>query len=110
MKIEGINFTVFTTFLGDKWRLDKLSDEVAGKMWKALVNFFDTGVEPNFDDPVHECIFEEFKQTNIRNAMKNKEKNDRRKNKQPEVTVEPITTQPQQPQKLYDPYPGDGLY
>lgn len=91
MKIQGINFTVFTTFLGDKWRFDKLSDEIAGKMWKALVNYFDTGDDGKFDDPVHQYIYEEFKQANIRNAKKNKEKNDNRKPKETRKdTEEPI--------------------
>ena len=82
MKIEGIDFRVFNTFLNARWRLERLSDDVAGKMWKALVCYFDTGVEPDFDDPVTQHIYEEFKQANIMAAKANKKKNMKRKEKQ----------------------------
>lgn len=93
MKIEGINFTVFTTFLGDKWRFNhkKMTDETAGKMWKALVEFFDTGTDATFDDPVVQCLYEEFKQANIRNAKKNQEKNEKKKLKALQAKAEEPT-------------------
>lgn len=83
------NYTVFTTFLSDKWKLDKMPDEIAGKMWKALVNFFITGNDFDFGDTHYQYVYEDFKQTCIRNAMKNKKKNDNRSKEveEPQITV-----------------------
>ena len=83
------NYTVFTTFLSDKWKVDQLPDEIAGKMWKALVAYFSNGDDLDFGDQHYQYVYEDFKQTCIRNAMKNKRKNDNRSNKldEPEITV-----------------------
>lgn len=113
MKIQGINFTVFTTFLSDSWKLEQLPDIVAGKMWKALVKYFKDGTDTDFGDTHNQYVYEDFKQTSIRNAMKNKQKNENRKTKAAQVTetVEPEIKVEQPPQQtLVDPYPGDGLF
>ena len=66
-----INYTVYTTFLSDSWKVEQLPDEIAGKMWKALVRFFKEGKDTDFGDPHYQYVYEDFKQTSIRNAMKN---------------------------------------
>ena len=85
------NYVVFTTFLSDEWKLKQLPDDVAGKMWKALVAYFSNGNDPDFGDPHYQYVYEDFKQTCIRNAMKNKKKNENRpKNPdvEPQITVD----------------------
>ena len=87
---EKINYSVFTTFLTDEWKLKGLSDDVCGKLWKALIKFFRTGEDTSFgDDTMTQFIYEDLKQSNIRNATKNRKKNQNRNGRQsePNITV-----------------------
>lgn len=72
-------YAVFNTFINDRWKVEKLSDEDAGKLWKALLEYFDTEQPVDLGDEHLQYVFEDFKRTNIRCRKANQSRSEKMK-------------------------------
>lgn len=66
------NYSIFNTFLSDRLKVEQLPDEIAGKMWKALVRYFKEGKDTDFGDQHYQNVYEELKRANVKCAIVNK--------------------------------------